>query len=115
MIVADHKLQLEGLPTAVSPDDPPLGVLVDTDVGQLRTGVTDWHQGLSLAKDIAGCSRLRFAGVQAYAGHVQHIEAADERLTKVAEVAAQVRRLVDALQAEGLPPRLVPAAGPAPS
>jgi D-serine deaminase-like pyridoxal phosphate-dependent protein len=39
-VVVDHRGQLEGLRAALADGDPPLGVLVDVDVGQGRTGVT---------------------------------------------------------------------------
>lgn len=44
------------------------------DVGLNRTGVRP-SDALSLAEKIVSCPALRLSGIQAYAGHVQHIRA----------------------------------------
>jgi len=52
--------------------------LVDIDAGQGRTGALPGDVP-ALAARIATSSALRLRGVQAYAGHTQHIESRDER------------------------------------
>ncbi len=49
-----------------------LGVLLDVDVGLHRTGVAP-AVAPALAAAVRACPTLRLRGVQAYAGHVQHL------------------------------------------
>jgi 3-hydroxy-D-aspartate aldolase len=56
-----------------------LDLLVDIDLGQHRTGVRP-NEVVALAKMIATTQGVRFAGVQGYAGHHQHIASAPARL-----------------------------------
>ena len=49
------------------------GVLVDLGVGRRRTGCASSEAALAVARRIAGSNSLAFGGVQAYAGHLQHI------------------------------------------
>ncbi|MGE0628408.1 MAG: DSD1 family PLP-dependent enzyme [Hyphomicrobiaceae bacterium] len=110
-VVVDHPAQVDGLTAVMQPSDRALGVLVDLDVGQHRTGVADNPSGVALAKMIAAHPMLVFAGIQGYAGHAQHIEDPDERCAAIEASAAKVRSLVEALGGEGLAPPLVTGAG----
>ena len=51
----------------------PLAVVVDFDVGTHRTGAAGIDAVLALARAVDDAACLRFAGVQAYYGHIQHI------------------------------------------
>jgi D-serine deaminase-like pyridoxal phosphate-dependent protein len=57
-----------------------MDVLLDVDVGLNRSGVRP-AEALSLAAHIRACPNLRLRGIQAYAGHVQHLRSYDERRT----------------------------------
>jgi D-serine deaminase-like pyridoxal phosphate-dependent protein len=109
--VVDHAAQVEGSLAELRPDDAPLALVVDVDIGQGRTGVADVESGLALARRIAATPRLRFAGLQAYAGHVQHIPDAQER--RVAATASEllIRALVARLHETGMAPRIVSGGG----
>lgn len=74
------------------------GVFIDIDVGQHRTGVQP-GDAYALAKAIAALPTLRLEGLQAYAGHVQHIVDATEREAK----ARGVQDVVWGLRAELAP------------
>src|SRR5215475_545498 len=43
--VVDHPAQLDALRAALAPGDPPLGILVDVDIGHGRTGVATLQDG----------------------------------------------------------------------
>lgn len=88
-----------------------LSVLVDLDVGQHRTGVTSPEEAVRLARTIAASDYLLFAGVQAYAGHIQHIADYPARLEQAKATGAAIRRCVQALTESGLPPRIVSGGG----
>lgn len=110
-VVVDHPTQVDLLQQAVGPDDPPLLVLVDVDVGQRRTGVVGAAAALALARRIGGHQNLSFGGLQGYAGHVQHIVHADERRQAAAAAAEQLQEIAFALQVEGLPCPIVTGSG----
>ena len=76
--------------------------LVEIDCGAGRCGVTTTPQVVELAKAIDAAPGLKFAGLQAYQGAMQHIDSYDERKSKTDIAIAMVRDAVDALKAEGL-------------
>jgi D-serine deaminase-like pyridoxal phosphate-dependent protein len=109
-VVVDSDLGVDALAAAASPGRP-LGVLVEIDVGQGRTGVTRPEDALRLARRIAQAPQLDYRGVQAYYGHLQHVPAYAERKAKAAEQWARLRPFLDALRAEGLAPAIVTGGG----
>jgi len=76
--------------------------LVEIDCGAARCGVTTTAAVVTLARAIDAAEGLRFAGLQAYQGAMQHLESYDERKARIDVAVAQVREAVDALRAEGL-------------
>jgi D-serine deaminase-like pyridoxal phosphate-dependent protein len=111
MATVDHPAQVDAILAALGPQDLPLALLVDVDIGQGRTGVAAIDDGLSLARRIRSEARLRFAGLQAYAGHVQHIVEAAKRLNAARQSEELVRSLSARLKQEGLPPEIVSGSG----
>jgi 3-hydroxy-D-aspartate aldolase len=111
MVVADSVAGVDALAEATAGTDRRLIVLVDLAVGRERTGCISPEQALAVARRIAGSERLSFGGVQAYAGHLQHIPEFAERRQ---QDEVQYRRLgetVERLRADGLVPRIVTGAG----
>ena len=86
-------------------------VLVDFDVGQRRTGCRTVDAAVAVAKAIQSKAGLAFAGVQAYAGHIQHIATLEERKSAATAVMEEVRSLCASLTAEQLAPTIVTGAG----
>lgn len=76
--------------------------LVEIDCGAGRCGVTTTAAVVALARAIDAAEGLRFAGLQAYQGAMQHLESYEERKAKIDAAVAQVREAVEALRAEGL-------------
>ncbi len=111
MVAVDHARQVEEIVQALATDDAPLNLLVDVDVGQDRTGVVSIDDGLALAKLIQAAPRLRFSGLQAYAGHLQHIIDAQDRQRSVAAAAGFISSLISRLEAEKLTPSIVSGSG----
>ncbi|HEX6112655.1 MAG TPA: DSD1 family PLP-dependent enzyme [Geminicoccaceae bacterium] len=109
-VVVDSEAGLVALAAAASADRP-LGAVVEIDVGQGRTGVTSPEQAVRLARRIEGLPQLRYCGVQAYYGHLQHVPAYAERRARVAEQWARLQPFLDALAAEGLRPEIVTGGG----
>jgi D-serine deaminase-like pyridoxal phosphate-dependent protein len=110
-VVVDHVAQVEGLLAALQPGDRKLGVVVDVDVGQARTGVNDLTVGVDLARTIAQRPQLEFSGIQGFAGHAQHIIDPAERKVVGAQAAATLRSFAKALGDAGLLPGLITGSG----
>jgi 3-hydroxy-D-aspartate aldolase len=110
-IVADNPANVDALAAACAKAGRPLPIVVEYDVGQGRTGATSEDAAVALARRIKDAAQLRFAGVQAYYGHYQHIPAhADRRKAAEAQM-ARVRTLLTRLKAEGMAPELVTGGG----
>jgi len=78
MVVVDHPGNIELLDTALRTKGLSLDVLLDVDIGLNRTGVSP-PDALALAERIVSRPHLHLRGIQAYAGHVQHIRSYDTR------------------------------------
>jgi D-serine deaminase-like pyridoxal phosphate-dependent protein len=111
MVVVDDVANVEALATATEAAGCDLGVLIDVDVGQRRTGVTSIEAALALAERIARAPRLTLRGVQGYAGHVQHIAGYDDRRRASHESLATLAAVRDRLEAAGHPSPIVTGGG----
>ncbi len=76
--------------------------LVEIDCGAGRCGVTTTPQVVALAKAIDAAEGLKFAGIQAYQGAMQHLDSFEERKGKTQIAIDMVKDAVAALKAEGL-------------
>jgi 3-hydroxy-D-aspartate aldolase len=76
--------------------------LVEIDCGAGRCGVTTTPQVVELAKAIDAAPGLKFAGIQAYQGAMQHLDSYEERKGKTQIAIDMVKDAVDTLKAEGL-------------
>ncbi len=108
--VADDPVLIEALGAAARTAGVELGLVVDVDLGQHRTGCTP-NEAPALARLAASTEGLRYDGVQAYVGHLQHVadlaarHAANDVATR--RLAELVRELTDA----GLEPGRVTGGG----
>jgi D-serine deaminase-like pyridoxal phosphate-dependent protein len=78
LVVVDNSENIDRLETVLGEAGLVLDLLIDIDVGLHRTGVTPGNTK-KLAEHIGSKPHLRLRGIQAYAGHVQHIKSYDER------------------------------------
>ncbi len=76
--------------------------LVEIDCGAGRCGVTDTPSAVAIAKALDAAPGLKFAGIQAYQGAMQHMEEFEDRKAKIDVAVEMVRDAVDALGAQGL-------------
>lgn len=84
---------------------------VEIDCGAGRCGVTTADAVIELASAIEVAEGLRFAGIQAYQGAMQHIDKYEDRKAKLDMAIAQVKEAVEALKRAGLEPELVSGGG----
>ena len=75
----DHPQQVAALGAATAAAGSRLVVLVEIDIGQGRCGVPDASAVLQLVDAIGRHPGLRFGGLQAYHGGVQHVRSHAER------------------------------------
>lgn len=76
--------------------------LVEIDCGAGRCGVTTTPQVVELAKAIDAADGLKFSGLQAYQGAMQHLDSYEERKGKTQIAIDMVRDAVDTLKGKGL-------------
>jgi 3-hydroxy-D-aspartate aldolase len=88
-----------------------LECLVEIDCGAGRCGVKTTPDVVAIAKAIAAAPGLRFSGIQAYQGAMQHMDSYADRKAKIDLAVAQVKDAVDALAALGMPCDIVGGGG----
>lgn len=76
--------------------------LVEIDCGAGRCGVKTTPEVVALAKAITAAPGLKFAGIQAYQGAMQHMDSYADRKAKIDLAVAQVKDAVDTLKAKGI-------------
>lgn len=76
--------------------------LVEIDCGAGRCGVTTTPAVVALAKAIDAAPGLKFSGLQAYQGAMQHMDRYEDRKAKIDIAVAMVRDAVESLKTEGL-------------
>ncbi|MDX1382955.1 MAG: DSD1 family PLP-dependent enzyme [Thermoanaerobaculia bacterium] len=78
-IVVDHAMPARRLSEAAEAAGVTVGVLVDLDPGIGRTGIQPGEPAVRLVQEVLRLPGLRFDGLQAYAGHVMHVDGWEER------------------------------------
>jgi 3-hydroxy-D-aspartate aldolase len=76
--------------------------LVEIDCGAGRCGVTTTQDVVNIAKMIDAADGLKFAGIQAYQGAMQHLDSYDERQSKTQVAIDMVEDAIAGLKANGL-------------
>ncbi|SPH27533.1 3-hydroxy-D-aspartate aldolase [Ascidiaceihabitans donghaensis] len=76
--------------------------LVEIDCGAGRCGVTSTQEVVNIAKMIDAAEGLKFAGIQAYQGAMQHLDSYDERQGKTQVAIDMVHDAIAGLKANGL-------------
>ena len=76
--------------------------LVEIDCGAGRCGVTSTQEVVNIAKLIDAAEGLKFAGIQAYQGAMQHLDSYEERQAKTQIAIDMVKDAVAGLKANGL-------------
>jgi D-threonine aldolase len=110
-VLADDAGNVADLDAAARSERVRLEVLVEVDVGAHRCGVEPGAPALALAKAIAGCRNLRFAGLHAYHGAAQHLRAAAERRDAIADAAEKASLTKGLIEKAGIACDTVTGAG----
>ena len=108
--VADDGGQVARLGVAAQAAGVVLDLIVDIDLGQHRAGVPP-EAAPALARQASETPGLRWAGLQAYMGHLQHLAPPERRREAVDDATGRLAALVGALAAAGLPAGVVTGGG----
>ncbi|ASP49632.1 3-hydroxy-D-aspartate aldolase BhcC [Cognaticolwellia beringensis] len=90
------------LALAVKKHGTEIECLVEIDCGAGRCGVSEGQPVVDIAKAIHATPGLKFAGIQAYQGAMQHMESYEARKEKLDIAIGMVARTIEMLKAEGL-------------
>lgn len=84
---------------------------VEIDCGAGRCGVTTTEAVVEIAQAIDAADNLKFTGIQAYQGAMQHMDSYEDRQAKTQIAIDMVKDAVAGLDAVGLKPELVSGGG----
>lgn len=102
LVCVDDPENVADLATAAQKHGTELECLVEIDCGAGRCGVTTSQDVVNIAKLIDAADGLKFAGIQAYQGAMQHLDLYTDREAKIDIAVAQVGDAVIALKSQGL-------------
>ena len=88
-----------------------LECFVEIDCGAGRCGVTTTQDVVAIARAIDAAPGLKFTGIQAYQGAMQHMDSFDDRKAKLDAAIEMVKNAVAGLKVVGLEPELVSGGG----
>ena len=102
LVCVDDPENVKALSAAAMKHGTQIEALVEIDCGAGRCGVSTTQDVVNLAKLIDGADGLKFAGIQAYQGAMQHMELYADRKEKLDAAIAQVGDAVQGLKSNGL-------------
>jgi D-serine deaminase-like pyridoxal phosphate-dependent protein len=110
-ITCDNASVAARLEKAAQASGKKLRVAVDIDPGLGRTGIAPGDGAVALVEQVAHSRHLEFAGLQCYAGQVQHMESPNERRDASLSAMKDLAALRDRLVAKGISPKLISGGG----
>ncbi len=102
LVCVDDPDNVADLSDAAQKHGTQLECLVEIDFGAGRCGVTTSQDVVNIAKLIDAAEGLKFAGIQAYQGAMQHLDLYNDRKEKIDIAVEMVENAVNALNAQGL-------------
>ncbi len=111
IVCIDDVDNVADLSSAAEKHGTELEVFVEIDCGAGRCGVTSTPAVIEIAKAVEAAPNLKFTGIQAYQGAMQHLDTYEARKEKLDTAIAMVKDAVDGLKAEGIECELVSGGG----
>ncbi len=102
LVCVDDPENVANLSAAAVKHGTQIECLVEIDCGAGRCGVTTTQDVVNIARLIDAAEGLKFAGIQAYQGAMQHMDSYEDRKAKLDVAVAQVADAVQGLKAQGL-------------
>lgn len=103
LVAIDDLSQATQIAEAASAAKATVGVLIEIDIGMGRCGVAPGNPALELARQIEKMPGLRFAGLQAYEGHVVYTNDFDRRAEHARLALHAAVQTRDLLENDGIP------------
>jgi 3-hydroxy-D-aspartate aldolase len=111
LAVCDNPEIAKRLARAAHESGKRLKLLVDIDPGMGRTGAAFGDAAVTLVEQVANSDGLEYAGLQCYAGNLQHLESPNERRDASLSVMKKLAELRGTLAARGLAPGILSGGG----
>ena len=111
IVCVDDLANVADLSAAAVKHGTQIECFIEIDCGAGRCGVTTTEAVVALAQAISAAPGLKFTGIQAYQGAMQHMDAYADRKAKLDAAIAQVKAAVDGLKTVGIVPELVSGGG----
>jgi 3-hydroxy-D-aspartate aldolase len=102
LVCVDDPDNVRALSEAAQKHGTEIEALVEIDCGAGRCGVSTTQDVVNIAKLIDAAPGLKFAGIQAYQGAMQHLDLYADRKAKLDIAIAQVADAVQGLKSNGL-------------
>lgn len=110
-VAVDDRVHVDLLSAAATSAGSTIGVLIDVDEGMHRCGVSSATEAFDLARHITESPGLSFLGLTGYEGHCSLEFDPVKRRTMARDAMAKLTGISAELAAQGLPCRIVSAAG----
>src|SRR5258706_3105094 len=110
-VCVDHADNVRALDAAMLRAGTRIDAYIELDVGAHRCGIGPGEPAVALARAIAACPSLRFAGIHAYHGRAQHIRSMEERRAVITNSSLDVKNTKAMLKAAGIDCSLVTVEG----
>ncbi len=101
-VCVDNEQNIDQIDSAAQKAGAIVNCYVEYDIGMERCGVIEQARVLELAKYILTKNNLTFGGIQAYAGHISHVENQDERKQMTAENSKKLKELIQLFEQNGI-------------
>ena len=101
-VCVDNAENIAALSAAAKNSGTTIHCLVEYDIGMDRCGVVTEETFLALAQQIIAADNLEFDGIQAYAGHISHVVAREERAAMTAANYRRLEKLIAYLKENGI-------------
>lgn len=111
IVCVDELANVAELSDAAAKEGTELEVFVEIDCGAGRCGVTTTEAVVEIAKAIDAAPNLKFTGIQAYQGAMQHLDSYLDRQAKLDAAIEMVKSALEGLKDVGLKAELVSGGG----
>ncbi|HSF93446.1 MAG TPA: DSD1 family PLP-dependent enzyme [Thermohalobaculum sp.] len=111
IVCVDDLANVAELSAAATKHGTQIECFIEIDCGAGRCGVTTTQDVVAIAQAIDAAPGLKFTGIQAYQGAMQHLDKYEDRKAKLDTAIEMVRSAVQGLKSAGLEPELVSGGG----
>jgi len=107
IVAVDHAQQVSMYELAAAKAGSKLGVLIDLDVGDHRTGIEPDELALKLAELVTKSKQLELRGVQAYSGGSSHVIGFAQRRNHSLQAMSRAAAMRERFRKSGLPSEIL--------